>query len=189
MYSKTNKTLMKMIKNPAVSIILCFLLIGLAASSSNAQTANINVNLSPLLALTVNTPDVNINFNGLTNYQDGVSVNMPGHLTVSSLLPYTINVKATDATLSDAATTPNTMNVNIVTVGLSASSTPGGTVQPATPLSSVTANPLVTLATPALAKALDVTYAVPGAVSNSAAVLGHPAGTYKTTVTYSIVNL
>ncbi|HTN38766.1 MAG TPA: hypothetical protein VL053_16915 [Arachidicoccus sp.] len=180
---------MKMIKNPAISIVLCFLLIGVAASSINAQTANINVKLSPLLALTVNTPDVNINFNTLTDYQNGVTVPMPGHLTVSSLLPYTVSVKANDATLSDAATTPNTMNVNIVTAVLTAGGTTGGTVAPATPLSNATANPLVTLATPALAKVLDVTYAVPSSVSNSAAVLGHPSGTYKTVVTYSIVNL
>lgn len=177
-------------KNFCVKSMAILGLVMILSTQSQAQTtatANVNVTLSPLLSITVNDANVPLAFNTLSDYQDGVTTAMPGQLTVSSLLPYSITVKADGANLSDGATTPNTMNVDIVTVGITSSNL-GVTPAAAAPLSSTEAYTLATGALPALAKQLDVTYEIPKEVSSTDRVLGHPSGTYTQVITYTIAN-
>lgn len=171
----------------SMAILGLAMMISTQTQAQTTATANVNVTLSPLLSINVNDANVPLALNTLTDYQNGVSVEMPGQLTVSSLLPYSITVKANGATLSDGTATPNTMDVDIVTVGITSTNL-GVTPAAAAPLSATTAYTLATGALPALAKPLDVTYSIPETVSNSDKVLGHPSGTYTQVITYTIAN-
>lgn len=175
---------MKKFLTISLSIILaCF---GVAKAQVTGTTS-VHVKLVDILALTVNNSDVNINFNNASDYQNGVTVAMPGHLTVTSNQPYTLNVKAAGNLAGTGANTdvldPSVLTVALPTTGNN--TTLGAVPTTASGLSTTNAA-LVTSATPGLLKLLDVNYTVPSSVSTTSALLGKKADTYTTTVTYTI---
>jgi len=168
----------------SLSIILaCF---GVAKAQVTGTTS-VHVKLVDILALAVNDNDVNINFNELADYQSGVTVAKPGHLTVTSNQPYTLNVKAAGSLVGTGSNTdvldPAVLTVALPTDGHNTSL--GGTSNTVAGLSTTNAA-LVTSATPGLVKLIDVNYTVPSSVSTTSALLGKKADTYTTTVTYTI---
>ena len=175
---------MKKILITSLSIILaCF---GVAKAQVTGTT-NVNVKLVNVLALAVNDANVNINFNTATDYQNGVTVAMPGHLTVTSNQVYTLSVKAA-GNLAGTGVNTATLAPSILTVALptTGNNTTLGAV-PTTVAGLTTTNAaLVTNASPGLLKLLDVTYSVPSSVSTTTALLGKQADTYTTIVTYTI---
>jgi len=175
---------MKKFLTISLSIILaCF---GVAKAQVTGTT-NVHVKLVDILSLAVNNTDVNLNFNAATDYQNGVTVAMPGHLTVTSNQVYTLNVKAAGNLAGTGVNTdvlaPSILTVTLPTTG---NNTTLGAV-PTTVAGLTTTNAaLVTNASPGLLKLLDVTYSVPSSVSTTTALLGKHADTYTTTVTYTV---
>jgi len=169
------------------SILVALPLLGIGVANAQTGTTSVHVKLVDVLSLAVNNTDVNINFNTVTDYQNGVTVPLSGHLLVTSNKAYTLNVKASG---SFAGTGVNTdvLDPSVVKISLpvGGNNTDLG-VTPATisNLSSTDAA-LLTSANPAVSKLLDVTYAVPSSVSSTTAILGKKADTYTSTVTYTI---
>src|SRR3954465_12014371 len=77
------------------SILVALPLLGIGvANAQTTGTTSVHVKLVDVLSLAVNNTDVNINFNNVSDYQNGVTVPMRGHLSVTSNKAYTLNVKA-----------------------------------------------------------------------------------------------
>ncbi|OKS86597.1 hypothetical protein RG47T_2053 [Mucilaginibacter polytrichastri] len=157
------------------------------AKAQVTGTTSVHVKLVDILALAVNNTDVNINFNTASDYQNGVSVPMAGHLTVTSNQAYTLNVKAA-GNLAGTGVNTDVLAPTILTVALptTGNNTTLGAV-PTTVAGLTTTNAaLVTGASPGLLKLVDVNYSVPSSISATTALLGKKADTYTTTVTYTI---
>src|SRR4051812_15810275 len=75
---------------------LSALLVIVMALGAKAQTAttNVHVQLNDVMALAVNNADVYLRFLQASDYVSGVTTPQPGHLTVTSTKPYTLNVSA-----------------------------------------------------------------------------------------------
>ncbi|MBE9583108.1 hypothetical protein IM792_01470 [Mucilaginibacter sp. JRF] len=158
-----------------------------AAKAQTVGTTNVHVQLSDVLSLTVNDPDVYINFVNSADYQNGVEVPMSGHLTVSSNQNYTLNVKCAGNLTGTGANTdvlaPTVLRVEMPAGGNN--TTLGVTPAIANGLS-VNNFALLTSAAPGIQKLLDVKYSVPGSISRTNAILGKKADTYTTVVTYTV---
>jgi hypothetical protein len=172
--------------------LLAAILLTAAASVASAQTTgttNVHVKLTDVLSLTVNDQDVNINFDNETDYQNGVSVPMSGHLTVTSNQSYNLNVKAagnlTGTNLNSDILEPSVLTVEMPAGGNNTNL--GETPSIASGLSSDD-SPLLSGAAPAVQKLLDITYSVPASVSKTNAILGKTADTYSTVVTYTVTS-
>lgn len=166
-------------------------LVLIISTKSNAQTTTkVNINISPLLSIKVNDAEVNLDFNTTDDYLNGVTTPMANHLTVSSILPYTINVKAEGNTFNGTTTSSNTIDIGVLKIGITNTTSELG-VAPATPITLTnTAQPLVTNAFIALAKNIDVTYSIPSSKSDGSTtdIFGKPVDTYFQTITYQISN-
>lgn len=163
------------------------------SSTADAQpttgTTNLHVVINPLLSITVQQPDVTLTFATLADYQNGVSTPMTGHLTITSILPYTVSLAANAATL--AGTGGNTQTVNASAVSVTAPATANNTNLPGNNLRTITS--LSTTPAPliggsyALAAPADVTYSIPQA-NVATQILGKEPDTYTVALTYSITN-
>lgn len=175
-------------RNALMATLFC--LVCSVASKAQTPTTNLHVVLSALLSIQVNDADVSLTYTTLADYQAGVTTTKTGHLTVSSLLPYTIKLKVNTATLPGTATPANTVDPSIVQVLLptGGNNTGFGSATVTTIASlSTTAAALITSAPPALAKLLDVQYSI-SASNTLTGILGKPADDYKSTITYTITN-
>ncbi|WP_257666982.1 hypothetical protein [Parapedobacter tibetensis] len=156
-----------------------------AAKAQVTGTTTLKVKLTDALSLTVNNEEVLLDFATAANYADGVEVDMANHLTVTSTKAYTINVKAASTTL--AGTTDgntNTIASNAVNVEVSDPSAQGLGGTTATVALSANDAALLTGATAASGKNINVKYGIPAA--NTGQVLGKTADTYTTILTYTI---
>jgi hypothetical protein len=163
-------------------------LIGIGSAKAQVTgTTNVHVKLADVLALSVNNADVNINFLTTDDYQNGVSVPMSGHLTVTSNKPYSLNVKAAGSLVGTGSNT-DVLSPSVLTVALpSGGNNTGLGVTPTVAAGLTTADaPLLSSATPAVLKAIDVNYSVPSSVSTTSQILGKKSDTYTTVVTYTV---
>ncbi|MBN9299469.1 MAG: hypothetical protein J0I41_20885 [Filimonas sp.] len=172
-----------------VAVLFVTVLAGIGAKAQTSGTTTLNVKLNDALSITVNDPTVLLQFVTTADYQNGVSVTMPSHLTVSSNQAYTLNVKTAAATLAGTGANVATLNASIVSVQLDnpVAQALGGTANTVNSLSS-TNQPILSSATAVINKNVNIKYAIPSSVSSTSQVLGKPADTYSTTVTYTISN-
>lgn len=166
----------------------------------NAQTtanSTLNVVLSDVRSIKVNPSQTNVSliFANAADYNNGVSSNQVGHLEVTSTGGYAIKVKSSGPTLVNGA---NAIPVNTITLtpttGTQAApsgnvvgiSIPGANnVQKASLLSAIlnpTAVDFISSPTGATKLYYDVKYQASGGTS----YINKAAGTYSTTITYSI---
>jgi len=169
-------------------------ILGLAiiiSTKNNAQTTTkVNINIATLLSIKVNDAAVNLDFNTTDDYLNGVSTPMANHLTVSSILPYTIKVNAVGSTFNGTTTSSNTIDIGVLNIGITNTESELG-VAPENPITlTTTAQSLVTDAHIALAKNIDVTYSIPSSKSDGSTtdIFGKPVDTYFQTITYQISN-
>ncbi len=170
------------------SILVALPLLGIGlAHAQTTGTTSVHVKLVDVLSLAVNNSDVNINFNTVSDYQNGVTVPLSGHLSVTSNKAYTLNVKAA-GNFAGTGVNTDVLDPSVVHITLPAggnNTSLGVTPSAVSNLSSSDAA-LLSSANPAISKLLDVTYAVPSSVSTTSAILGKKADTYTSTVTYTI---
>ncbi|MBO9620457.1 MAG: hypothetical protein J7539_15630 [Niabella sp.] len=180
-------------KNYKNVLVLAFIAVSsfTTALAQTSGTTNLHVVISPLLSITVQQTDVTLSFATLADYQtNGATTTMTGHLSITSILPYTVSLKANTATLT-GGTSGNTdvVNASAVTVTAPASTNnnnlPGKNLQTIASLST-TAQPLIG-GTYALAALADVNYSIPQA-KVATEILGKKADTYTAVLTYSITN-
>lgn len=178
-------------KKPIISFAIAMAALGITATAAQAQnsgTTILKVKLTETLGITVNDAEVLLPFNTYADYQNGVAVVKSNHLTVTSSKPYTINVKTAAATLSGAiASNTSTLSAGDVAVELDnpTAQNLGGTVATVSSLSTTDA-PILTGATAAAAKNINIKYSIPASISKTSEIIGKPADTYSTTVTYTI---
>lgn len=173
-------------KSASLGIVLCIALI----TQLNAQTGTtkLNVVLSSVLSITVNNATVSLNFSNLAAYQNGVSTPQVAHLTLTSILPYTVSVRAASETMPGTVNTSSSINASAVTItaptGTNNDALPGKTLGSVASLSN--SNQTLISGSYAVALPADVTYSIPQAKVSE--VLGKPVDTYSVDLTYTISN-
>jgi hypothetical protein len=164
--------------------------IGAKAQTATPQTGttNVHVELQDVLAIAVNNADVNLRFLQASDYTTGITTAQPSHLTVTSNKPYTLNVSAAGNLSGVVAGNADILEPGVIAISLPTTGNNtnlGAVPTPVTALTTINA-PLVTNATAAASKPIDVLYAVPASVSTTNKILGKKADTYTTVVTYTI---
>lgn len=145
-------------------------------SVPSTQNETLTINVSNMGNLVVNNPSVILSFNTLSDYQNGVSVNMPNHLTISNTSAYDIYVKASGNLINGSINLP----IGAIKVG------PGTSQTGVAPVTlTTTAQKIISASIPVINRNVAIQYSI--AASSVSQLLGNPAGTYTTTVTYSFV--
>lgn len=147
--------------------------------SNPAATVNtltpLTIQVADLQEMKISQSTINIDFNQLSDYQNGVSVDIPNHLIVSKTNPFDIYVKAQSNTLNNGE---NSIPVNCIQIGPAEGQS---AVQSVT--LSTTAQKIISGEAPCLDKPYSIRYSIPSDKVSS--LIGKPAGTYTTNITYS----
>ena len=149
------------------------LFLGLTTAPAFAQStgdATMNVVIQDVLKLVVNTNSATITYATAPNYRDGVTQSIADQLSVTSNRQWGLTVQTATANLVSGA---NTIPVSNVSVGANAGA---GTALSATPIS--------LLSTQAAAMESKVSLAYKTSADNAAFL--KPAGTYSTTMTFTV---
>jgi hypothetical protein len=151
----------------------------LAQASDNAT---LNIVLADVRSIKVNPAQatVQLNFATPTDYQNGVTLSEVAHLEVTSTGAYQVTVKSSGPTLDNGT---NTIPVNTISMvpSLNAGSTDAG-ISFQTITLSPTAQQMITTPNGSPRVIFDVRYTASGGQP----YIDKPAGTYVTTVTFSI---
>jgi hypothetical protein len=165
--------------------IIVFLACINISTKTNAQAtanANLNVVLADVRSIKVNPAQstVSLNFSSSTDYQNGVSLMQQAHLEITSTGGYQVKVKASGASLTNGTSTIPVSTI-MLTPTLSAGSVDEGVSFTPVSLSS-TQQSLINTANGSVKIFFDMKYAASGGQN----YINKKAGTYITTVTFSI---
>ncbi len=150
------------------------------AQASSSATANLSVVLSELRSITIASPNVSIPITTAAHYQTGNNTTVANHLSVTSSGAYKITATSATANLVNGA---YNIPANTVTLTATAGTLNGnGTLTyTAQPLVNITPGTLIACTAGTTSSSFNVKYAASG--GNAYLV---PAGTYTTTVTYTV---
>ncbi|MBB5636572.1 hypothetical protein HDE68_002473 [Pedobacter cryoconitis] len=149
-----------------------------ATPISKTMNSTAQVNVSNMMELVVPDPNVTLTVSTTANYQQGVTTTKPGHIKVSSTVPYNVTVKASSNFLSSAGGAQ--IPVGVITIEGMTGQTG---IQPIV-LSSAP-QVIISSANPVIDRLLNLQYRIPATQTSN--LLNKTAGSYSTTVTYSIV--
>ncbi|WP_068405498.1 hypothetical protein [Pedobacter cryoconitis] len=149
-----------------------------ATLASQTMNSSVQVNVSNLMELIVQDPSVTLTVNTTANYQQGVTTTKPNHVKVSSTVPYNVTVKASSSVLSSSGGIQ--IPVGVITIE-------GMTGQTGITPVVLSANPqtIISSANPIVDRLLNLQYRIPSAQTSN--LLNKTAGSYNTTITYTIV--
>lgn len=153
----------------------------LCAQTVSAVPAVITTTLVDVLAISVTQPAVPLVFATAADYQNGVSVPVPAHVTVSSNRPYDLKVQAV-GDLTTAGQTPRTIPIGNVFVQVTANTAPLASINAAA--RQALSNSIITLTNSsdaAMADAITVTYSTDPGNRNFM-----NTGVYTANLTYSV---
>jgi hypothetical protein len=150
-----------------------------ATVSAASQTLNnsLTVIVNDLAQLKVNNNDVNLVFATAADYKNGVYIDMPAHVILSGTSPYDVFVQASTTALTNGS---NTLPLNIIQIQPTADNP-----SDFTSITLSSGRQKILSALPVLDRQLGVRYKISAA--NAAQLLGKPAGTYNTVITYSLI--
>lgn len=149
-----------------------------ATLASQTMNSSVQVNVNNLMELIVQDPSVTLTVNTTANYQQGVTTTMPNHVKVSSTVPYNVTVKASSSVLSSSGGVQ--IPVGVITIeGMTGQTGITPIVLSASPQA------IITSANPTIDRLLNLQYRIPSA--QTANLLNKNAGSYNTTITYTIV--
>lgn len=149
-----------------------------ATLASQTMNSSVQVNVSNLMELIVQDPSVTLAVSSTANYQQGVTTTKPGHVKVSSTVPYNVTVKASSSVLSSSGGVQ--IPVGVITIeGMTGQTGVTPVVLSASP------QPIITSANPTVDRLLNLQYRIPSTQTSN--LLNKTAGSYNTTVTYTIV--
>jgi hypothetical protein len=165
-------------------VIACLAGISISVKTNAQATANANLNvvLSDVRSITINPAQstVSLNFASSTDYLNGVFVNQAAHLEITSTGGYQVKVKASTASLVNGVSTIPVSSI-MLTPTLSAGSTDEGVAF--TPVSlTATQQPIINTPNGSSRIFFDMRYQASGGQD----YINKLAGTYVTTITYSI---
>ena len=149
----------------------------LNAAAPSIQTANLDIEVAEMVEIVVND-DVDLVFDEVSDYQNGVETIKNGHLTVSSTVPFDVNVRASGTTLDADTSDIPTDVIKISPV----SPQPGFNTISLTDQNQV----LIDGAAPVIDRQIDLKYAIDDLSKINTHILGVGAGVYQTTLIYSI---
>ena len=144
-----------------------------------SRSGNLQVTVSDLSEVVTNQTNVSLVFSSASDYQQGVSKQMPAHIKISKTTPYNLYVRALTSSFSSGA---NQIPLNVLRIGPMVGQTGMNTVTLST-----TSQQLINTANPVIDRNLNVLYSIPASETNK--LLGKPAGSYSTTVVFSFVAL
>lgn len=144
-----------------------------------SRSGNLQVTVSDLSEVIANQTNVALAFSSASDYQQGVSKQMPAHIKISKTTPYNLYVRALTGSFTSGA---NQIPLNVLRIGPMAGQTGMNTVTLST-----TSQQLINTANPVIDRSLNVLYSIPASETNK--LLGKPAGTYSTTIVFSFVAL
>lgn len=170
-----------------------------AANAQNTNTTagpatgnvTLNVNLHPLQSIAVSNSTVNLNYESAANYEEGVSANVAGHLTVFSTGAFKVTVKSTKKELTSSTT--GSTPIELADIKIQAKSATGNNISA---LTFTAASQEVTLSTAddveigtgtAGTGTIDVKYTAAGDNAYLQRVVDNTLTTYDTNVLYSII--
>ncbi|MBB5622303.1 hypothetical protein HDE69_003378 [Pedobacter cryoconitis] len=149
-----------------------------ATLASQTMNSSVQVNVSNLMELIVQDPSVTLTVNTTANYQQGVTTTKPNHVKVSSTVPYNVTVKASSSVLSSSGGVQ--IPVGVITLeGMTGQTGITPIVLSASPQT------IITSANPTIDRLLNLQYRIPSAQTSN--LLNKTAGSYNTTITYTIV--
>ncbi len=150
--------------------------------AESGQTT-VNIKLNAMQAILVNDPEVNLVYTTLNDYNEGVETTKTNHLTVYSVGPFTVRVKAASNFNNTGEGTNDAILASDVIITATAAEGSPGTSAPVTLSTSET--PLITSPTGGFAKNYNVNYSTKEA-ENAFAYAAKEGGTYTAQVTYEI---
>ncbi len=170
----------KIITAASLIIASAFAASNASAQASSSATANLSVVLSELRSITIASPNVTIPITTAAHYQSGNFTEVTNHIAVTSSGAYKITATSATANLVSGS---NTIPTNTITLTPSAGTVNGGGVvtYTAQPLVNATPGTLVAGTAGTTSSSFNMKYAASG---GSAYLV--PAGTYTTTVTYTV---
>lgn len=140
--------------------------------------SSVQLTVDKMSTMSIMTPTVSLAFNTAADYQQGVTKQMPGHIKISSTVPWGVTVKADADFLTNGA---NQLPVNLIRIEGIPGQNGSTTILPIT-LSS-TPQPIVSTANPSIDQLLNLQYRVP----STQALVGKANVKYSTTITYTLV--
>lgn len=153
-----------------------------AKAQTSAGPVTVNINLTDAFSIVLGATPQTVEFNYATaaDYGQVKNVLMPNHFAVISTKPYTVSVVGSgDFTGPSAAIPLATVSVNVAT----AAPVTGIATYPVVPLSQ-TVTPIAAAAIATTTTNYNVNYSISQA--NASALIGKTAGTYTSSVTYSV---
>jgi len=147
---------------------------------ANTKSAELQIVVSDLLELNLNTPVVTLPFRTAADYQQGVSTDVSNHLVISATVPYSVQVKSSTSSFTAGA---NTLPASILNID-AASGQEG--VQSISELST-TEQSLITNGQPVIDRPIHIKYRIPQ--TKTAQLLNKKAATYSTHVVYTLTAL
>jgi hypothetical protein len=171
----------------SAAFLLVFAL-GAKAQTSQTGTTNVHVQMNDVMSITVNHADVYLRFLQAADYVDGVTSPQSAHLTVTSNKAYNLNVSAAGNLAGGVVGNTDFLSPGVIAVSLplDGNNTSLGGTRTAVAELATTNGALISAATAAAGKSIDVLYAVPSTVSRTNKILGKVADTYTTVVTYTL---
>jgi hypothetical protein len=135
------------------------------------------VNVADMAEVIVKDQDINLVFKTAADYKNGVYVDMPSHVSLSATSPYDIFVQASNATLSNGSN-----SIPVSALQISAGTNDGTSFVPIV-LNATRQRMLGIL--PVIDKKINIRYSISAA--EAAKLMGKAAGTYTTSITYSLI--
>ncbi|KIO78644.1 hypothetical protein TH53_02565 [Pedobacter lusitanus] len=149
-----------------------------ASLPSKTMNSSVQVNVSNIMEVVVQDPSVTLTVNTVTKYQQGVTTTMPNHVKVSSTVPYNVTVKASSSFLNSSGGVQ--IPVGVITIeGMAGQTGVTPVVLSASP------QLIISSANPVIDRLLNLQYRIPSTQTSN--LLNKAAGSYDTTITYSIV--
>lgn len=151
-----------------------------AAQASSSATANLSVVLSELRSITVAAPNVSVPITTAAHYQTGNFTDVPNHVQITSSGAYKITATSATANLVNGS---NNIPTNTITLTPTAGTVNGGgtVTYTAQPLVASTPGTLVAGTAGTTSSSFNMKYTASGGTAYLV-----PAGTYTTTVTYTV---
>jgi hypothetical protein len=171
----------------ALLIVALFSVNGVMAQiPADEGTTNVHIVLNPMQAITVNQTDVTIAYTSIDDYEDGVEKTVTSHLTVHSVGPFTVRVKAESDFNYTGGGTNDAIPASHVQLTATGSTGSLGDTHLVT-LDKETGTPLITSSTRGgYNMNYDVKYSTKNNNGNAFQYAKHLGGTYTAVVTYDI---
>jgi hypothetical protein len=161
--------------------VLTFVNTRAGAQTVSTGTVTATIKIADVYAIVVNDAAVQIDYLQQSDFVDNRTAVKANQITVFSNRKYKIDVKATENFRVGSATT-NVINQNVMQVSVTAPASPPGSATYTTQFLGATNANIINNAPAALAQQYSMTYTIPTVAS----ILGTPAGTYTTDITYTL---